>query len=89
MKVRFKLTSSTIWHSTRFNIHGLGEIIIMNTNLGADSTYIKDLDVFIESKQEWKDMGQAFKDKDIIIDNYNTMFFEPSNDEDKQRGFTL
>ena len=44
---------------------------------------IKDFDVWLESKQEWKDMAQAFRDKDLIIDNYNTIFFEPKTQEDK------
>jgi len=88
MKVRGK-ASNIIWYSSKFNIHGLGEMIIQNEQYGADSVYIKDFDVFLEDKQDWKDMAQAFRDKDLITDNYNTYFFEPKTREDRKRGFTL
>jgi len=50
--------------------------------------YIKDLDVWLEQKQEWKDMKQAFRDHDLITDNYNKYFFEPRNEEERKRGFS-
>lgn len=73
MKVRGK-ASNIEWFSTQFNLHGLSEIIIGHEDYGADSVYLKDFDVFLEQKQEWKDMAQAFRDHDLIIDNYNTIF---------------
>ena len=88
MKVRGR-TSEIIWFSNRFNIHGMSEIIVNHIEYGGDSAYIKDFDVYLESKQEWKDMSQAFKDHDLIVDNYNTLFFEPKTEEDKIRGYTL
>lgn len=88
MKVRNKETK-LVSFSRRFNIHGIGEMVIQNKEFGADSVYIKDYEVFLEKTQIWKDMRQAFKDKDIIIDNYNTIFLEPRNEEDKIRGYTL
>jgi len=88
MKVRGK-ASGIVWFSNRFNIHGMSEIIINHKEYGGDSVYIKDFDVFLESNQEWKDMSQAFKDHDLIVDNYNTLFFEPSTKEDRIRGYTL
>jgi hypothetical protein len=56
---------------------------------GMDSAFIRDFEVWIEALQKWKCMSQAFKDSDLIVDNYNTIFFEPGNDEDRERGFTL
>jgi len=88
MKVRSKGTGIT-WYSNRFNIHGMDEIIVNHPDHGGDSAYIKDFDVYLESKKEWKDMPQAFKDHDLIVDNYNTLVFEPPTEEDKLRGFTL
>jgi hypothetical protein len=32
-------------------------------------------------------MRQAFVDRDIIPDNYNTFFGVPRNDEDRERGY--
>ena len=87
MKVRFKENPNIVWYSGKFNIHGLGEVIVQHKDFGADSVFIKDLDVLIDAS--WKDMAQAFRDKDLIIDNYNTYFFEPKTQEDKERGFTL
>jgi hypothetical protein len=81
MKVRDK-NSGYEFYSTDFNMAALNEVVG-----GGDSWYIKDLDVLIDGN--WKDMRQAFKDKDIITDNYNTHFFEPPTEEDRKRGFTL
>lgn len=55
----------------------------------ADSDYVKDYEVFLESTQEWKDMNEAFRDHDLITDNYNHHFFEPDNDMDRERGYTI
>jgi len=88
MKVRIKNQPTIIGSSHKFNIHALNEVLVGFED-DYDSYYISDLDVFIEALNEWKDMGQAFKDKDIIIDNYNTYFFEPKTEEDRKRGYTL
>ena len=56
---------------------------------GMDTDYCKDYDVWIEALQQWKSFYEASNDHDIITDNYNTIFFEPTNDEDRKRGFTL
>jgi hypothetical protein len=56
---------------------------------GDDSAYFHDLEVFIEARQEWKCLRQAFKDKDVITDNYNTWFAEPTAEEDRERGYFL
>lgn len=80
--------------ASNFNVHAIAEVICYWAEDeefgGSDSMFIKDLDVFIEADEiGWKDMRQAFKDKDIIIDNYNTTFFEPTTDADRERGYTL
>jgi hypothetical protein len=97
MRVRQKGTSGDNWKMTsgKFNVCALSEVICYWEDGSADSLFIKDLDVFIEARTYtgnhigWKDMRQAFEDKDIIIDNFNTYFFEPENEEDRKRGFTL
>ena len=57
--------------------------------MGDDSAFFHDLDVFLESKKDWKDFRQALADHDLITDNHNTMFFEPNNENEKMRGFRL
>lgn len=37
----------------------------------------------------WVDMMEAFENHDLINDNENRIFFEPTNDEDRKRGYTL
>jgi hypothetical protein len=68
--------------SSQFNVSGICEV-----NMGDDSAFMRDLDVFLEAKQEWKDLLQAFKDHNLITDNYNTLFFEPRNEEERIRGY--
>lgn len=83
MKLRYKNTGTECGGS-RFNMSALAEV-----DVGDDSASISDLDVYLERTQEWKDMIQAFKDRDLITDNYNSRFFEPANEEDRKRGYTL
>lgn len=79
MRVRYKLTGTEA-EASHFNVHALAEVLT-----GDDSAYISDLDVFVNGT--WKDMRQAFADRDIIHDNYNTFFSVPRNDEERERGY--
>lgn len=81
-KLRYKKHPEIIRHASRFNLAALNEV-----DVGDDSAFVSELEVEINGK--WKDMGQAFKDHDLIVDNYNTIFFEPKTPEDRERGFTL
>lgn len=87
MKVRHK-EKGYLGESSRFNMHGIGEIIVGFDEGDMDSMYISDFEVLLPDGK-WKDMKQAFKDKDIIPDNYYTMFGLPKNDADKERGYFL
>lgn len=88
MKVRHIEKRYLGW-ATQFNIHALAEVIVGFEEGDMDSMFTKELEVFIEKTQEWKPFQEAEKDHDIICDNYNTYFFEPSNKEDRIRGCTL
>lgn len=81
MRVRYKNTDIETF-SVMFNRYSMSEVLT-----GDDSVFISDLDVFVNGN--WKDMGQAFDDKDIIPDNYNEWFGEPNSKEDKERGYFL
>ena len=82
MKVRYK-DNGIESESQNFNTTALWEALT-----GDDSVPISELDVLLKSG-EWKDMDQAFKDHDLITNNLNTCFFEPTNEEDKVRGFSM
>lgn len=81
MKLRYK-TNGIETYGSRFNPCGLSEVLT-----GDDSVPIGELDVWIGN--EWVDMRTAFKNKQIIPDNYNMFFSEPKNDSDKERGYFL
>lgn len=82
MLLRYK-NKKVEFSSVSFNTTTINEVLT-----GDDSAYITDLDAFIVATGEWKDMAQAFKDHDIITDNYNTRFFEPPTEKDRVRGYT-
>lgn len=90
MKLRHKY-KYFLAQSSEFNLSCLGEILITYLPDGdRDSDYIKNYEVYLErNKAEWKDMIQAFKDHDLITNVHNTVFFEPSTREDRERGLTL
>lgn len=85
MKVRYKVRPDEVLEGiSEFNTYAPAEVLT-----GDDSAFIRDLDVFIEARQEWVDMPEAFRGKDLIVNNYNSRFFEPQNEEDRGRGYTL
>ena len=87
MKVRTKIAKDE-GQASRFNTSTTDEVIMYFTEGDADSMFIRELDVWIEPNG-WKDMAAAFADHDIITDNHNTCFFEPKDEEDRKRGYTL
>lgn len=80
MKIRYKKTSQEGF-AQGFNTSSLDEVVT-----GDDSVSIRDLDIWIGGA--WKDMRQAFKDRDIIPDNYNERFGPPKSLEEKARGYS-
>ncbi len=87
MKIR-KTDTGEIGASSEFNTSSLSEIIVY-FNDWMDTDFMKDYYVFIEAEQKWMTFKLAFKQNYIITDNHNTCFFEPENEEDKKRGYTL
>jgi hypothetical protein len=86
MKVRTKKQPNDVAQEGGLNVHAMFEVLVP---AWGDTVPGGDLEVYIEALGEWKDLRQAFKDHDVITDNYNTRFFEPRNAEDRARGFTL
>jgi hypothetical protein len=74
--------------SGNFNTSSLTEIMVYFEDW-MDTDFMSDYYVFIKKTQEWMTFKEAFKYKFLINDNYNTSFFEPENEEDRKRGYTL
>lgn len=105
MKVRCKNKPNITGTSSKFNLGSNKEVIVIYEDGYIDSVFISELEVFITKnlkfllnkgeKQEWSPVGhwismdEAFKNKDLITDNYNTKFFEPKDEEEKNRGYRL
>lgn len=87
MKIRC-IKTGKIGQSGSFNTRSLCEILVYFEN-DMDTDCQKNYEIFIEKEQKWMTFKEAWKGKHIINDNYNTVFFEPENEEDKERGFTL
>lgn len=86
MKVRYAGKPDSVGIANHFNTHGLGSVVVGWEGDLSDEM-ISDLEVEIAG--EWKPLSQAFRDKDLITDNYNIRFFEPPTPEDRERGYTL
>jgi hypothetical protein len=80
MRVRYK-KDGTEREASSFNVHSMSEVLT-----GDDSAPMSELDVLIRG--EWKDMRQAFRDKDLIPDNFNERFGEPRSELDRARGWS-
>jgi hypothetical protein len=90
MKVRNKNRPEDIGCASRFDVNTCApqEIFVAYEDEPVQE-FARDLEVFIEAKQQWMPFGEAERNHDIIRDNYNTCFFEPKTPEDRERGYTL
>jgi hypothetical protein len=95
MKARLKSKPEVTGSTSDFNTHAMFEVIFyFDPSPGSpggdcDSVFGRDVEVFIEAKQQWMDLGEALRSHDVINDNFASHFFEPRNTEDRQRGYTL
>ena len=88
MKVRFIKMPHITGDASRFNTAALAEVIVgFDGEGGMDTCYIKDLEVEIDD--EWITMRDAFREHKLITDNYDTHFFTPKTEKDKERGYML
>lgn len=89
MDVRVRLTNGNhvIGEASRFNTASLDEVIVYFDD-GADSVSMKKLDVKLRNGA-WVDILDAFRDKEIIPDNFSTSFSYAETEEDKIRGYSL
>lgn len=69
---------------SKFNVHALFEVIVYFED-DSDTIPGSELEVFLGDA--WVKLGQAFRDKLLITDNYNTEFFEPANEAERERGY--
>lgn len=85
MKVRNRETQEH-GHSSEFNMHGLGEIIVYYEDGESDSDFIGNFDVLLSSGY-WVSLRVALLMHQVITDNYDWRFREPLNDAEKERGY--
>jgi hypothetical protein len=79
MKIRGK---NNKWSGSLMNLdqHGISEIIVGyddepdGTPNGMDNEFISDCEVQLPDGS-WKDLSQAFKDRDLLTDEYNIQVF--------------
>jgi hypothetical protein len=73
MKVR---GSNGKWTGVAFRVEGIGEVVVgyddqpNGTPGDMGNEFIKDCEVLLEDGN-WKNMNQAFKDMDIVTDDYD------------------
>lgn len=84
MEVRNK-KSGVCGESMQFNPHSIGEIIVYYEDGKCSSEFIRDYEVYLDVG--WKDMHEAFRDCDVIPNNYNTRFRRPLNETEREKGY--
>jgi hypothetical protein len=89
MIVRLKQNNNVKGTSNSFNTLTVGEVLVHFDDGSMTSMYISDLDVLITRELKWIPLSEAFKQKLVITDNYNTHFFEPKDKEEKIRGYRI
>jgi len=83
MKLRLKTTLEEVAFC------GLNRFAISEVLTGDDSVFMRDLDVYLENTNPpgWKDLSQAFRDRDVIANNNNTTFRESLTEDERNRGY--
>ena len=87
MKVRLIKNKEMVGTSNKFNTSSPMCEVVVGWKDDLSDEFASDLEV--EIKGEWIPLLDAFKQNLLITDNYNTKFFEPINDEEKERGYRL
>ena len=88
MKVRYRDKPHITGYSDKFNMHGLGEVIVTYEGGDASSEEIRELEVWLETQQRWASMSDALRANDLITDNRVTRFLEPRTEQERARGYT-
>jgi len=81
MKVKHKETG-VLAQANAYNMHGLGEMIVMFEKEGMDSDFCRDY-LFLLSNGEWVEHS----DRRIVHDNFNRYFREAQNQEEMKKGY--
>lgn len=84
VKVRLINSPDITGEANRFNRN---EVIVYYDNDDCDSEFISNLEALINNN--WLTLKEAFENKDLITDNYNTEFFEPKDEEERERGYRI
>lgn len=78
---RYK-TGGEQFNTDAFNIHSMDEVLT-----GDDSAPMGELEVFIVANGRWMTFGEAFSQRHLITDDFNTRFREPLDEEERARGY--
>ena len=92
MRLRYKSPRTGNYiegYGSRFNTHAMFEVVMYFDDGegcgGCDSMPGSELEVCIG--EAWLPLGQALRERKLITDNYNTEFFEPENEAERERGY--
>lgn len=87
MNLRWKNPRTGVYvegRGSQLNVHALFEVIVYFDD-DCDTIPGSELEVHLDGA--WMPLGQAFREKKLITDNYNTEFFEPANEIERERGY--
>lgn len=81
MLVRIHDNPEVEGYGSNFNTCSINDIFVYFDNGEIAEYSPSQLDVYIEAKQEWKYLPDAFRDKDVVINDDNTRFYEPHKEQ--------
>jgi len=93
MRVRLADNHSVAGLSGQFVPNGMGEVVVhFVPNGDCDAMFASELEVLLNAAAgsingDWVNMSQAFKDRDLIPDNYERTFREPADIAERMRGW--
>jgi hypothetical protein len=88
MKVRLSAKPEITGYSSKLNMCGMSELIVHYEDGDASSDEISLYDVQLQDGT-WMPLWQAFREKIVITDNYDSSFRQSLNDEERARGYYL
>lgn len=72
-RVRLKKDHTVLGTASRFNTLSVSEMIVTYNEGDASSEFVSDYDVQLQD-DSWKDMREAFRDKDLVSDEQDRYF---------------
>lgn len=81
MLVRIHDNPEVEGYGSNFNLCSINDILVYFDDGSIEEYSPSQLDVYLTKTEEWKYLTDAFRDKDVVTNDENTFFYEPTEEQ--------